>query len=141
MRPLVLVPLLAFLPLAGCAESHADHVDEVHGDEPIPLSLLVGVENKGSRDVQVKARLLDANGTDVWTSEFVARAGALPEKRTPLPAPGVYTVVVEYAVEGATGGDRATLDTAQCSGLSHLTFVVEAADAISNVDIHRECHE
>lgn len=141
VRPLVLASLLAPLLLAGCADDHAHHAGDGHGDGPIPPSLLVGVENKGSRDVQVKVRVLDANDTEVWTSEFVARAGALPEKQTELPGLQRYTVVVEYAVEGAAGGDRATLDPSACAGLHHITFVVDATEAVRNVDLHRECHE
>lgn len=146
----LLLLLVTFVLLAGCA-SHGDH-DHAHGlpegVEDLPAdqtSLLVGVHNQGTRDFGVDLNVTAPNGTVVWTQSFVAGAGANPEKFTPLDGAGVFTVNLRYSYAGDAGPveafDSATIDTAECGGISHLTFLVDGTDGFQKLDLHRECHE
>lgn len=141
-RPPFLALLTALL-LAGCA-SHG-HEDGHHGGDgrPIERSVLVGVENKGERELAANVTLADANGTLLWSVDFPVAPSALPEKHHTLNATGVFTVALAWtwSEAGATKGGRetATVDTTDCTGLSHLTFVI-ARDG-SFEELHRECHE
>ena len=146
-RSVRLFALLLLVPLvAGCADGH-DHADGGHGgasaSEP---TLLVGVDNQGSRDLAVRVTLTAPNGTLVWDENFTAGAGALPEKVRALGGEGIFTLDLVYswsAPNGQTaeGSDRALVDTAECGGITHLTFVVDTTDGIEKKDTHRECHE
>lgn len=143
----LLAILLAFAPLAGCAvESHGHDEGMDHGSGDIPPSVLVGVENKGTRDLAVQVVLTAPNGTVVWQENFTAGAGNLPEKHHDLGGTGIFTLDVAYSwTDGdrtATSADRARVDTDECAGLTHLTFIVRALDdAIEKDDVHRECHD
>lgn len=142
----ILVLLLAAPLLAGCADDGHGH-GMGHGapGEDIPPSVLVGVENKGTRDLAVRVVLTAPNGTVEWEVDFTAGAGNLPEKHRELAGEGIYTLDVAYSwTDGdrtATSADRALVDTAECPGLTHLTFVVRGTDAIEKEDVHRECHD
>lgn len=147
LRRLLLLLTLSTL-LAGCA-GHEDHdhdlpagLEGVSTSEP---SLLVGVENKGSRDFGVDLNVTAPNGTVVWTQSFVAGASANPERFTPLNGTGVFTIRVRYSYAGDAGPveatDSATVDTAECGGINHLTFLVDGTDGFQMIDLHRECHE
>jgi hypothetical protein len=143
----LLAILLAAPLLAGCAaDTHLHDEGMDHGaGGGIPPSVLVGVENKGSRDLAVRVVLTAPNGTVVWEENFTAGAGNLPEKRHELGGEGIFTLDVAYSVgvgdRTATSADRALIDTGECAGLTHLTFVVRGSDAIEKEDVHRECHE
>lgn len=139
------VLLAALVLAAGCVGDHVHVGDDHHlGGGDVPPSVLVGVDNKGSRDLAVQVVLTAPNGTVEWSENFTAGAGNLPEKQHDLAGMGIYTLDVTYSWRAgdrvASGSDRVQVDTGTCPGLSHFTFTVDGTDGIEKGDVHTECH-